>query len=157
MKELTLEEALYKAAAYCSESEHCVSDVTRKLTLWGVPPTQQEDIITRLTAEKYIDEARYCRCFARDKMCYDKWGRIKIARSLWQKGIPESVSRNALQELDEEEYGQTLQQLLRAKARTVKASSDYERNGKLFRFAAGRGFEPSLISRYLKADVEDFE
>ena len=43
------------------------------------------------------------------------------------------------------------------KKRSVKANTDYERNGKLIRFAIGRGFEMEEILRCVKqvdADVE---
>ena len=44
--------------------------------------------------------------------------------------------------------------------RSVKASNDYERNGKLIRFAAGHGYEMSDILLCLKSlgyEAEDFE
>ena len=46
MKELTPGEALNKAAAYCTLCERCVSEVTAKLTAWGVPNCEQEKIIS---------------------------------------------------------------------------------------------------------------
>ena len=40
-----------------------------------------------------------------------------------------------------------LRELLAAKRRSVSASSDYELNGKLIRFALGRGFGMDIIRR----------
>ena len=155
MKELTPQEAFNKAAACCSRTEYCAYDIRQKLSRWGLPPDTQENVLQRLISEKFIDEARYCRCFVRDKFRYNRWGRIKIIQALRQKDIPEASYLEALDEIEEKEYLQTLQQLLQQKALSVKASSDYERNGKLMRFAISRGFESHFVTRCLHVD-EDF-
>jgi regulatory protein len=46
-----------------------------------------------------------------------------------------------MEEIDEQEYLNILTSLLKKKVRSIKASNDYERNGKLVRFAAGHGYE----------------
>lgn len=71
MKELTTQEAFNKAAACCSGAEYCLSDIQKKLDKWGLGAAQQEEVLTRLQAEKFIDEARFCRCFVRDKFRYN--------------------------------------------------------------------------------------
>jgi len=52
--------------------------------------------------------------------------------------------------IDEREYLDILTSLLRKKVHTIKASSDYERNGKLIRFAVGHGYEMDDILLCLK-------
>lgn len=148
MKELTPTEAFNKAAAYCARSEHCISEVQEKLCTWGVDDAELcKTIITRLCDEQYIDEERYARCFVRDKFRFNRWGRIKIAQALRAKHIAASVCQTALEEIDEADYLQTLRELLTAKTRSIKAQNDYERNGKLIRFAIGRGYETEAICR----------
>ena len=61
MKEITEQEALSKAAAYCSSAEHCTAEVVAKLDAWGIPTEGQARILARLVQEHYIDEARYAR------------------------------------------------------------------------------------------------
>ena len=61
MKPLTYEQALSRAAALCSGSEHCSSEIRKKLLLWGLSPTQAEKAIGFLIDEKYIDSKRFCR------------------------------------------------------------------------------------------------
>ena len=134
MKELTTQEAFNKAAACCSGAEYCLSDIQKKLDKWGLGAAQQKEVLTRLQAEKFIDEARFSRCFVRDKFRYNQWGRIKIMQAFRLKNIPDTCCREALTEIEEEEYLCVLRKLLQSKARSVKAASDYERNGKLIRF-----------------------
>ena len=159
-KECSVEEARFKAEAYCSASEHCKADVTAKLYQWGVPEDSWEGILEHLEREGYIDESRYAVAFVRDKYRFNQWGRIKIAQALRMKQIPAAIVSQAMEEVDEGEYLSVLTSLLKKKIRSVKASNDYERNGKLIRFAAGHGYEMSDILLCLKSlgyDAEDFE
>lgn len=156
MKELTAQEAFNKAAACCSRAECCTADISKKLERWGLDADAREEVIGRLVGERFIDERRYCHSFVRDKFRYNQWGRTKIAQALRLKGVPEDCAREALEGIEEEEYRATLGKLLQAKSRGLKAASDYERRGKLIRFALGRGFEMETIKHCLHADDEDF-
>lgn len=152
---LTLDLATAKIEAYCSKAEHCTSEVVTKLKSWNINERQIAEIVARLCKEKYINDLRYSRCYVKDKFRYNHWGRIKIAQALRVKNINEDDIKEAIEELDQQEYETTLKRLLAQKRKSIKASSDYERNGKLVRFALGRGFEMSIINKYLNLD-EDF-
>lgn len=152
MKDTDPKEAYTKAAAYCSRTERCPQDVARQLDKWGIRPAEQACIIDRLTEERFIDEERFCRCFVRDKFRYARWGRIKITYALKTKKLPPAAIEKGLHEIEETEYVQTLQKLLQEKARSLDSGPAYERNGKLIRFALGRGFEMDFITRCLNVD-----
>lgn len=152
---LTLDLATAKIEAYCSKAEHCTSEVVTKLKSWNINERQIAEIVARLCKEKYINDLRYSRCYVKDKFRYNHWGRIKITQALRVKNINENDIKEAIEELDQQEYETTLKRLLAQKRKSIKASSDYERNGKLVRFALGRGFEMSIINKYLNLD-EDF-
>lgn len=142
-------EAYNRATALCSQRECCVSEITQKLTNWGQPESVCERIIARLIKERFIDEARFCRAYALDKLRYNHWGRVKISQMLRMQGVSDADREAALAQLPEQEYTDILQHLIRQKLPTIKARSDYERQGKLLRFLAGRGFEISLASDLL--------
>ena len=147
-KECSENEVRNKAEAYCSSVERCVSEVEAKLEQWGADNGIKE---------KYIDQQRYCAAFVRDKYRFNQWGRMKIVQALRLKKIPANVISLGLEAIDESEYLSILSGLIEQKKRSVKASTDYERNGKLIRFAIGRGFEMEEILRCVKqvdADVE---
>ncbi|MDR0962137.1 MAG: RecX family transcriptional regulator [Mediterranea sp.] len=141
MKELTESEAFNRAAAYCSVAEHCSHEVSEKLRRWEVDAPVAQRILHRLIEEKYVDDLRYSRAFVRDKYRFAKWGKVKIAAALHIKHIPGEVVQQALESIDEEEYLDTLRDLLAAKQKSIRAANDYERKGKLIRFALGRGYE----------------
>ncbi len=153
-KTMTRDEALHKAAAYCSQAEHCRMEVQEKLKKWDVSSSDQESIITYLEKENYLNQQRYATAFARDKFRYNKWGRVKIGMALQQKGIPADELQEALNQLEATDYlGQAID-LAKAKLRTLKYSDSYERDGKLFRFLAGRGFESTIIKKAIQKVVE---
>ena len=103
-KPLSPGEALNKAAAYCTLCERCISEVSAKLTAWGVTPCEQQKIIERLQSEGFIDEARYCRAFVNDKVRFNRWGRIKIRAALSEKPLPRELVNEAIDNIDDEQY-----------------------------------------------------
>lgn len=157
MKELTPGEALNKAAAYCTLCERCVSEVTAKLTAWGVPHCEQEKIITRLIEEKFINEARFCHAFVNDKVRFNRWGRIKIRAALSEKRLPRELVNEAIDDIDEEEYTASLAEVIAAKRKELKGKNDHVAQQKIIRHAASRGYEPSLILRTIKYDGDEVD
>ncbi len=158
MKQLTPGEALNKAAAYCTLCERCISEVSAKLAAWGVPADEQHEIIERLQQEGFIDEARYCRAFVNDKVRFNRWGRIKIRAALSEKRLPRELVNEAIDNINEEEYMSALAEVIAAKRRELKGKDDYAAQQKIMRYAAGRGYEPSLIMKAINycGDEMDF-
>ena len=149
-KEYTLEELLHKAASYCSISEHCVSEVEEKLNAWCIECDDKAKIINRLIDEDFINEKRYCVYFVKDKFRFNKWGKIKISYALKQKRLSNELINMALGTIDEGEYDEMLAALLKTKLAVLKYEFEYEKQGKLFRFAQSRGFENNVIERVLR-------
>ena len=111
--------------------------------------------MNRLQEERFIDEQRFACSFVRDKYRFNQWGRIKISQQLKLKHIPEALIMKAMEEIDESEYLSLLTDQLARKIRSVKARNDYERNGKLIRFAVGRGYEMGEVIECLKKITND--
>lgn len=150
MNEDSMKKWINKAEIYCSAAERCPSEVTDKLRKWGADEEQIPAIIAHLEKERYLDAVRFCRFFVRDKYRFNQWGRLKIIQMLRLKQLDSVQIQEGLEEIDEEEYLRVLDRLLKQKARSVKAVSEYERNAKLIRFAAGRGFTMDEILKVVK-------
>ena len=151
---MTEEQALQKLAVLCSQSEHCTSEMNEKMTRWGIDEDAQQRVVEYLVANRYVDDRRYARSFVNDKLKYNKWGPRKIEQSLWMKHIDESILREALDDVDNEEYISVLRPLLTSKRKTTKAETDYEMNQKLLRFAIGRGFTFEQVKEVID-DVDE--
>lgn len=147
--------AYSQLAAKCSTTEMCLDDVQKRLDRLDLTEGQRQEVLGRLLDEKYVDESRYAHAFANDKIRFSGWGRVKIGQALRQKHIPLTLISEALDEITNEECLDVLRPLLAAKRRSVRGSSTYEINGKLIRFALGRGFEYELIRQCLDID-DDF-
>ena len=153
-KETTEQEAYLQLAALCAQAEHCRQEMRDKMRRWEMAPEAQERVIARLVKERYIDDERYARAFVKDKVRYNKWGRRKVQQGLWMKRIDDDILQRVLDEVDDEEYLAVLKPLLKQKAKSIKAESDYELNQKLVRFAFGRGFTYDIIRQCLDVDEE---
>ena len=153
MKQKTEQEAYLTLAALCAQAEHCQWEMVEKMRKLEIPEEAQARIMERLVKERYVDDERFARAFAKDKVRYNKWGRRKVEQALWQKHIDEDIRKNVLNEIDDEEYLSVLRPLLKQKRKSIKAQNDYELNQKLMRFALGRGFTFDIIKQCI--DVED--
>ena len=155
---MTADEIVYKLAAKCSTSEQCLSDVESKLAKYDLTEEERTRILRHLVEEKYIDDRRYAEAFVRDKYRFNKWGRIKIAQGLRMKGIDSETISTAMEAIDEAEYMDILRDLIKAKRKSTRGKNDYEINGKLVRFATGRGFEYAAIRQCMGTDdFDDWE
>jgi regulatory protein len=140
---------LNKAATYASRCEHCEREVREKLLIWGGTNEETDEIIAYLIEERYIDNQRYANSYAKDKFRFNHWGKYKISMMLRSKDIESEFIEEALGQIDDEEYLEKLQQILKDKLRSLKYSSEYEKKGKLFKFAQSRGFESGAISKVI--------
>lgn len=140
---------LSKAATYASKCEHCESEVREKLLAWGATNEETDKIIAYLIGERYVDNQRYANSYTKDKFRFNHWGKYKIGMMLRSKDVESEYIEKALEQIDEEEYLEKLQEILHDKIRTLKYSSEYEKKGKLFKFAQSRGFESSAISKVI--------
>lgn len=147
---LTYEQALFKVAALCTQSEKCESDIRSKLLVWEISESDANKIIYYLKEEKFLDNARYCAFFVKDKSRFNKWGKIKIGYALRAKKIDEELITNALEQIDEEESLSTLISILKTKSKNLKYKDEYDKKGKLIRFALSRGFELGMVNQALK-------
>lgn len=144
--------AFSKEMALCSKREYCREDIRLKLNDWGLGDNDSGRVLATLVSEKFIDEKRYSRAFARDKFNYNKWGKIKISALLRMKRIPSETISEALASIDQDLYLQTLKDLISSHRKHVRAKNQFEMNGKLLRFALSKGFESSLVYDILKME-----
>jgi regulatory protein len=151
---MTYEEALNRAAAYCSQAERCRPEVTGKLIKWEIESEQQKLILDYLERENFMNEQRYALAFAHDKFRYNKWGKVRIRMELQRKGIPAEVTDVALGSLEHEAYLGKATELAVAKLKSLKYNNTYERDGKLFRFLSGRGFESAVVQKAIQQAIE---
>lgn len=155
MSTIKEEEAVRRISGYCAKSEQSRADVYEKLKKWEFTHEAIENILNVLETSGFIDDQRFSRSFISDKFRFNKWGRLKIAQALALRGIPAEVYRPCLNEIDEDEYLATLKKIIHTKKRSVQGKNNRDKEAKLIRFAAGRGFEMQYIRQCLNMPDED--
>lgn len=137
--------ALAKMQSWCAYQERCQQEARDKLYEFGLWPEAVENIISKLIEDNFINEERFAMQFARGKFNIKKWGRIKIKIELKQRRISEYCIKKALQQIDEEEYIQTLQKLIETKRKQITEKNPIKLKYKLMTYAASKGYEKYLI------------
>ena len=155
MNTMTEQEAYLRLAALCAQAEHCEYEMQEKMLRWEIADDAQARVMQRLITERYVDDERFARAFANDKVKYNKWGRRKVEQAMWLKHIAEDIRQRVLDSIDDEEYIAILRPLLQQKRRSVKAHNDYELRQKLIKFAIGRGFTMDIIKQCISIDDEE--
>ncbi len=155
MNTMTEQEAYLRLAALCAQAEHCEYEMQEKMRRWEIADDAQARVMQRLITERYVDDERFARAFANDKVKYNKWGRRKVEQAMWLKHIAEDIRQRVLDSIDDEEYIAILRPLLQQKRRSVKTRNDYELRQKLIKFAIGRGFTMDIIKQCISIDDEE--
>ncbi|MBI9056145.1 MAG: RecX family transcriptional regulator [Labilibaculum sp.] len=156
-KEISAQSALSKVMFICSRQEKCCFDIRKKLRDWNLSYDDQDEIIQTLIEEKFLNEERYTNFYVRDKFRFNKWGKIKISHHLKQKQIPDNLIENALEQINEKDYKESLGDILSHKIKSIKEDDPYQLRAKLYRFAQGRGFESHLALNFIDKLISELE
>ena len=144
-KYVSKEEALAKLEHYCAYQDRCHQEVRSKLLDLGIYGDDLEEIMADLITTNFLNEERFARSFARGKFRMKKWGRMRIQRELKQRRISAYCLRKAMEEIEEEDYIETLEGLLLKKNKVLRAPNLYTRKAKLANFVVGKGYESALV------------
>ena len=140
------EKLLGRMMRLCAGRECCRSDIRRKLA--ALPPAAAQEVLDTLCREGYLDDARYARAFARDKSALQGWGSLKIQLALQRKQIDAADIAVALEAIDLPAADAKMEQVLRAKWKSLAREEDPARKeAKFFRYALGRGYGYQEIKR----------
>jgi regulatory protein len=140
-----LKTILHKAQTYCAYQDRCSSEVIQKLKAWRVDENRIPAIIEALVREKFIDDGRYAETFISSKFRLKHWGRIKIAYELRLKKIPPPLINQGLESIDENEYAETIQNLITQKTKEINDNYALRKKQKIARYLITKGFESELV------------
>lgn len=142
----SVSEAKAKLEALCAYQERCQFEIDQKLISWGFYQDERNQLIADLISNRFIDEERFASAYVSGKFRIKKWGRIKIRTSLLQKHISKFSIEKALNEIDRDEYYQTLLGLAVKKKKDLSKEKDsWSKKVKLMRFLQSKGYENDLI------------
>ena len=146
-KILTKEQALQKLRQYCAYQERSHSEVQQKLYELGIRKQDQDEIISTLIEEDYLNEERFAKAFAGGKFRMKDWGRKKIFYALKEKKVSEYSIKQAMKEIDEEEYLKNLKELVEEKYNSLKEEQSLVRKKKTVDYMLQKGYEFDLVTK----------
>ncbi len=145
---LTREQALERLMALCARAEKSPYELSIKLTQWGLTASESESIMKQLTEGRFLSTERFAQAYARDKMRFNRWGRLKIRYQLKGHHIPPPEIEAALNLLDEAEYQEMIAGELQKKLHALKIRDPWQQKTRLFSFGTQRGYEPDLMNHF---------
>jgi regulatory protein len=105
-----------------------------------------DDAVTRLKAERALDDGRTAGAMARTAVTLKRRGRRRVRLEIERAGIAPAVARQAVEEtfgdLDEEAL---LEAALERRRRPAKSLNDPAEFGRLYRYLVGQGFDPERV------------
>lgn len=154
-RRLSKEQVKTRILRYCAYQERSHGEVRQKLYSLGLYGDEVGELMAYLIQEGFLNEERFARAFARGKFRMKRWGRIRITNDLEARGISKYCIRMGLSEIDQEEYKETLNRVLSAKAEDTHEPNLYARRNKIASFAIRKGFEPDLVWETLRTLLPD--
>ncbi len=152
------EEALIKLQKYCVYQDRCHSEVESKLRELGIYGESMDNVIVELINENFLNEERFARSYARGKFRLKKWGRMKIQQNLKMKRVSKYCIKKGMEEIEEVEYLEVLENMLRKKIREYRAPNFYQKKQKAGKYAIIKGYESGLVWNFIgQFDEKDFK
>ena len=108
-------------------------------------PEAIDQIVVSLIENNYLNEERFARSYARGKFNIKKWGRKRIVNELKQRQISKYNIKNALSEIDEETYLETLDALAEKRLGQLTETNFLKKRKKLADYLLYRGWESHLV------------
>lgn len=147
LKSWSVDDAGVRIRKYCDYQERSVKDVRTKLIAHKIYGILNENIITELIDEDILNEERYAFGYARGKFTYNQWGRMKIQKELMFEQVPNSIIEEALQQIDDDEYKQSISKLIQKKHTELKRKEKdkLKIRKKLYQFLLQKGYSYSEV------------
>ena len=147
-----LRDAYIDALKMLGRRELSEAQVRQRLARRGHAPDAVDAAVTRLRAERAIDDARVAEAIVRTQSSIRGRGKLRVLRQIESAGIAEATARRAVAEV----FGglnsdALLEASLAKRLRGHQQIADEAEFARLYRYLIGQGFEPDRVFLALKA------
>jgi regulatory protein len=140
------EKLLAKMRRYCAYRERCSAEILDKMYSYEASTDEKQEILDQLKSEDYLNDERYAQAVVTGKFRQNRWGRRKIRARLIEKGIKNSIIDRAIDEIDEDNYTNTLRTMLQKQIEFHQYRNNMEHRQRLVRFAQAKGYEYEVVN-----------
>jgi regulatory protein len=152
-KTLSITDAIIKARTFCNYRERCHKELREKLYNLGLWKRDVDHVIMQMIEENLLNEERYAKSYARGHFYNKKWGKYKITVELRSKQIHDRLIKEALMEIDEDDYQSMIKKLIDRKAKELKGKP-FEKKQKVSRYLMQKGYSYNEITTHLNSHFE---
>ena len=147
----TSADAVVDALRLLASRELSEAQLRQRLARRGHDPEAIDDVVTRLKANRSLDDARVAGVIARTETGIRKRGQLRVRRRIEAAGISRSIAQRAVDEtfrdLDQDAL---MAAALDKRLRGRTAIADDREFQRLYRFMVGQGFEPDRVLTLLR-------
>jgi regulatory protein len=127
------------------------AQLRQRLTRREHDPEAIEEALTRLKADRSLDDERVAGAIARSETNLKKRGRYRVTRQIEAAGIASSIARRAVDEtFSAIDDGALLQESLARRLRGRTRIEDNREFNRLYRYLVAQGFEPDRVMALLR-------
>lgn len=115
---------------------------------WSADEALLTDVLNTLKAKNWVCDARAAESVVNSRQ--QRWGVRRIQQALQQKGLPDAVVEEAVQELAASEYDRAVTVWQKKYAGKAMDTSDARVYARQVRFLAGRGFGADVVRKVVR-------
>ena len=137
-----VERAYERALNFLSYRPRSEAEVRRNLGKKDLDEAVIEAVVERLTRAELLNDREFARYWVQNRLNFNPRGLRALRQELWQKGVPEAVIADTLDELDEEAAARRVAEV---GARKLAHHEPQDFRRKLVAYMARRGFSYPVI------------
>jgi regulatory protein len=138
--------ALNKIINYCNYRDRSTKEIKTKLLDLNYSIEIIDSAISQAIELGIVDNFRFSKSFSRGKNQKNRWGKIKIAYELKNKGLNNKEITFGLESIEEKTYYKILMKSIEVYKRKSK---NFDKN-KLIKHLINKGYETSLVISTIK-------
>jgi regulatory protein len=144
--------ARQRALRRLARRDHSEAELRRSLTRDGFPDAIVDATLTRLRAEKYLDDQGFAARFARSRVAHHGLGRNRVRQALRARGVSRGIiDKGVAEALRDVSEVEALEALARRYWRQHGRDEPLRRIRKLWGFLLRRGFPAEMARERLAA------
>ena len=138
--------ALNKIINYCNYRDRSTKEIKIKLLDLSYSIEIIDSAISQATELGIVDNFRFSKSFSRGKNQKNRWGKIKIAYELKNKGLNNKEITFGLESIEEKTYYKVLMKSIEVYKRKSK---NFKKN-KIIKHLINKGYETALVISTIK-------
>jgi regulatory protein len=115
------------------------------MKLMKIPYSLFDNVLVELIKDDFLNEERFAFSFIRGKFRIKQWGKIKLKNELLQRNITSALINNALDQINNEDYNKTFDELALKKFNYLNQDTSINSKKKFINYLQYRGWENDLI------------